>query len=467
LDNRSKTIQSIFFGFTIISILLLSQNQAEGTDHFWVNFQYTHPGFACDWAGECKIIGQIPYLVENEEVHGKVIWKNGDDSIVDYEFSMTPDENGQFISTDIIADGGYLAGSWYVTIEYNGEYAMPEFHDDWGFYLEENEIRIVIPVLMPMAFFETEIDKQSYSTGDKLKIGLSLDTIEWNALIPITITNDQGFSWSTSETVPFGTRYGGLEKIIDLDEAQLETGGYIINAIYHGQEIWQYFDFTKEVPTTNDDEANPGNDEEPRTRNDSDSDKSKNVSLGDFHLVKYAYKKGDMLQLNGIIHNAKGGEVVLIQIQGKNNDFTKVKTTKTSAVGAFDFQMYLEDPIMKNGDYEVQVIFSKETVSSRVFTFTGGVESNPIEIKPWIKNNAGWWSKDLIGEDEFVSGIQYLIEQEVIQGPFVPSENDGESSAFVPPWIKDNAGWWAEGLVSDSEFVNAIQFLISQGIIVI
>ena len=32
-----------------------------------------------------------------------------------------------------------------------------------------------------------------------------------------------------------------------------------------------------------------------------------------------------------------------------------------------------------------------------------------IKIRPWIKNNAGWWSTDLIEDTEFVSGIQYLI----------------------------------------------------------
>jgi len=88
-------------------------------------------------------------------------------------------------------------------------------------------------------------------------------------------------------------------------------------------------------------------------------------------------------------------------------------------------------------------------------------------IPDWVRNNAEWWSKDLIGTDDFVSGIQYLIVQGVIQGPFVSGENGGDSAAFVPVWIKDTAGWWSEGLVSDGEFVNALQFLISQGIITV
>jgi hypothetical protein len=86
-------------------------------------------------------------------------------------------------------------------------------------------------------------------------------------------------------------------------------------------------------------------------------------------------------------------------------------------------------------------------------------------IPDWVRNNAEWWSKDLIGQDDFVYGIEYLIIQGVIQIPIVPDEDETDDVAFVPPWIKDTAGWWAEGLVSDSEFVNGLQYLVKQGII--
>jgi len=37
------------------------------------------------------------------------------------------------------------------------------------------------------------------------------------------------------------------------------------------------------------------------------------------------------------------------------------------------------------------------------------------EIPSWIKNNADWWSQGLITDDDFVKGIQYLVEQGIIQ----------------------------------------------------
>jgi len=105
-----------------------------------------------------------------------------------------------------------------------------------------------------------------------------------------------------------------------------------------------------------------------------------------------------------------------------------------------------------------------------VGTFLDLDPSSPAEstvIPDWVRNNAEWWSKDLIGESDFLSGIEYLIIQGVIQIPIIPEDDGSESSAFVPSWIKDTAGWWAEGLVSDSEFVNGLQYLISQGIITV
>lgn len=105
-----------------------------------------------------------------------------------------------------------------------------------------------------------------------------------------------------------------------------------------------------------------------------------------------------------------------------------------------------------------------------VGTFLDLDPSSPAEstvIPDWVRNNAEWWSKDLIGDGDFLSGIEYLIIQGVIQIPIIPADNGTESSSFVPSWIKDTAGWWAEGLVSDSEFVNGLQYLISNGIITV
>jgi len=89
-----------------------------------------------------------------------------------------------------------------------------------------------------------------------------------------------------------------------------------------------------------------------------------------------------------------------------------------------------------------------------------------ISIPSWIKNNAGWWANGLIGDSDFIQGIEYLIQQEIMLIP-PTQESDVATTSQVPQWVKNNAGWWAEDQISDKEFVNGIEFLIKQGIIVV
>ena len=42
-----------------------------------------------------------------------------------------------------------------------------------------------------------------------------------------------------------------------------------------------------------------------------------------------------------------------------------------------------------------------------------------------------------------------------------------QSELNIPDWVKSNALWWAEGTLTDQDFVNALQYLITNGIITI
>lgn len=85
------------------------------------------------------------------------------------------------------------------------------------------------------------------------------------------------------------------------------------------------------------------------------------------------------------------------------------------------------------------------------------------EVPGWVKNNAGWWADGTISESEFLTGISFLISDGIIQVP--PTAVSSESSDGVPDWVKNSAAWWADGVITDGEFVNGIQHLISLGLI--
>ncbi len=85
-----------------------------------------------------------------------------------------------------------------------------------------------------------------------------------------------------------------------------------------------------------------------------------------------------------------------------------------------------------------------------------------LKIPEWIKNNAGWWADGLIGDSDFVSGIQFLIKEGIMTIPETQTGNGGTQE--IPSWIKNNAGWWADGQISDKDFVSGIQWLVENGI---
>ena len=97
--------------------------------------------------------------------------------------------------------------------------------------------------------------------------------------------------------------------------------------------------------------------------------------------------------------------------------------------------------------------------------FGAGFVSNSYaeDIPSWVKNNAKWWAEGMISEDDFVLGLGFLIKNDILQVP--PTGVTEEKSDEIPDWVKNNALWWGQDKISDNDFLNGIQFLISVGII--
>jgi len=93
--------------------------------------------------------------------------------------------------------------------------------------------------------------------------------------------------------------------------------------------------------------------------------------------------------------------------------------------------------------------------------FLQKIEENTIPY--WIKNNAKWWSDDKISDNDFLSGIEYLLSNNIIK---INSQNSkGTSSDLIPSWIKNNAKWWSGNKISDDDFLSGIKYLVENNII--
>jgi hypothetical protein len=90
-------------------------------------------------------------------------------------------------------------------------------------------------------------------------------------------------------------------------------------------------------------------------------------------------------------------------------------------------------------------------------------ESKPV-VPEWIKDNAKWWSEGQIGDSDFTNGIQFMIKENIISIPDLP-EQASETSESVPDWVRNNAKWWSENKISSIDFISGIKYLVEQGII--
>jgi len=96
-----------------------------------------------------------------------------------------------------------------------------------------------------------------------------------------------------------------------------------------------------------------------------------------------------------------------------------------------------------------------------IFPLAASAQSDAIPS--WIKNNAGWWADGVIDDSSFVSGIEWLVSNNIIEVPATAVSGTAEST--IPGWVKNTANWWADDQISDDDFVNAVQHLIKVGII--
>ena len=133
-------------------------------------------------------------------------------------------------------------------------------------------------------------------------------------------------------------------------------------------------------------------------------------------------------------------------------------------------QKYVEFPsnfpfdsaIWKSGTYMLEFEYSGAK-SSVQFTIE---DTGKIALPFWIKDLAKMWiNEPLVTDKDFARAIEYLIQREIIKIPY--TEPGEETISSIPEWVKNNAGWWIEGKISDTEFTMALQYLVKTGIITV
>jgi len=92
-------------------------------------------------------------------------------------------------------------------------------------------------------------------------------------------------------------------------------------------------------------------------------------------------------------------------------------------------------------------------------------EMNKSKVPDWVKNNAKWWADGQVDDSTFTQGIGFLIKEKIIDIDSLPEQASEVAEQKVPDWIKNNAGWWADGMISEDDFIKGVKYLVEKGII--
>ncbi len=168
-------------------------------------------------------------------------------------------------------------------------------------------------------------------------------------------------------------------------------------------------------------------------------------SAGDgYYYMQLIQPGGRILSEEEILMAPKANQLWGVQIAGMLDDEKIMKGGK---------------PVL--GQYGIKVITELGTsTGSAYFTIIkpsdpqGYIETVEEEISPTLQDNNSTSVTEIENEQE-----EILEDSELI--------SNGEVEPKVPEWVRNIALWYGEGILSEDEFIDAIRFLIKEGVVVV
>ena len=217
--------------------------------------------------------------------------------------------------------------------------------------------------------------------------------------------------------------------------------------------------------------------------NEMDSSKINNSKLNviqnGLSNAKSSFNVGQIIEKNGAIDNAKyayfeskeilGERVISNEIIQPDSKFGESRISQT----CLEYDKYSMMSINISGIISDE-IFSK---GQSVFIHVTGVDVKYDQKIKIIPKSTGVFNSDYIFSSEIGTGsyqiqFEHMKEKSIIhilkileKCDTVEPEIIKKSETAIPAWIKNNAGWWAEGQIDDNSFVKGIEYLVKVGLI--
>jgi len=189
-------------------------------------------------------------------------------------------------------------------------------------------------------------------------------------------------------------------------------------------------------------------------------------------IDKEKYTQDDIIYVHGCVYPVVPLQQISAQVLISNEKLLENKLIP-EVDGSFYTSFLVDNKFGKNGNFITEIFYGDQnkiipfTVSGFNSVIVPPTKSLPeaqlIQIPEWIKNNAKWWADGLISQDSFVKGLEYLIKEKIID--ISATSGQTKKSTEVPVWIKNNAKWWSSNQIDDKTFLSGIEYLVKTGII--
>jgi len=174
------------------------------------------------------------------------------------------------------------------------------------------------------------------------------------------------------------------------------------------------------------------------------------------------YHYGEFLSITINVSEVTGDLATIYIIDSSQKKSILLKPPISQKTSSFPSAHAFGSVIWKPGSYVLELEYSGVR-SSTQFSIQ---DTGEVSIPFWVRDLAKMWiTEPLVTDRDFGRAIEYLIQYEIIKIPY--TEPEGDVITNIPDWVKNTAGWWVTGKISDTEFTVALQYLIKKGIILV
>jgi hypothetical protein len=169
---------------------------------------------------------------------------------------------------------------------------------------------------------------------------------------------------------------------------------------------------------------------------------------------KKTYNYGDHLGISITVSSVTGGDATMHIINEDGTKSSAIPVQIRDATTAITSPNQFDKEIFKEGKYRIEIEYAGQKGSTEFEIVDAGNTVLPFASNVVVSQ----WASGTISDHVF---LKFLADNGMVdtRGHAV------KESVKIPPWYKTNGFWWADKKISDSEFVGGLQYLLDKNII--